>query len=129
MSGSIRIIEDHWPVVIHRSEGAPTAEQLDAYVREATALLLRGQRHAVVMDASGLTNVTAYARMTKKDWLKTYERELRMHCVGTALVLANPLHRFISATVMLIAPFPTPYKVFGTVEEAMVWARGRLAAS
>lgn len=129
MSGSIQIIEDQWPVVIHRSQGAPTAEQLDAYVRQATELLLRGQRHAVVMDASGLTNVTAYARMSKKDWLQQYERELRTHCAGTALVLSSPLHRFISATLMLFAPFPTPYKVFGTVEEAVEWARAKLAAS
>jgi len=121
--GAIRVIEQHWPIVIHRSEGDPTPEQVDAYVRVATELLLRGERHVVVIDATALARVSAYSRISKKEWMRRYEADLRRHCAGIALVLSSPWLRFVSATMMLISPFSIPYRVFQTVEEGMEWGR------
>ena len=124
--GPIRIITDHWPVVLHVWDGAPTDAEVDAYIREATEILQRGVPHAVVMDASRVTHASPYSRARKKAWLVEHEVLLRRHCVATGVVLKSPLLRFISSTLMLVRPFPTPYRVFESVEEAMVWAGRQL---
>ena len=123
------MLTDQWPIVLHVSEGSPTDAQYDAYVREATAILLRREPHVVIMDTTGLDQVSAYGRTFKKGWLEEYGELLRTHCLGTALVLSSPIMRFISSTLMLIRPFPTPYFVCETVHEARVWARQRLEES
>jgi hypothetical protein len=123
---STRIITDHWPVVLHVSDGEATDAEVDAYIREATAILQRGEPHAVVMDASQVMQASPYARARKKAWLAEHEVLLRRHCVATAVVLRSPLLRFISSTLMLVRPFPTPYRVFDSVEEAVSWARRQL---
>jgi hypothetical protein len=123
MGGSMRVVMDHWPVVLHVSEGNPTDAQLDAYIAEATRILEQGEPHAVVMDASGLKHVSPYSRARKKTWLVENEGLLRRNCVATAVVLKSPLLRFIATTVMLVRPFPTPYRVFDNVDEAIAWAR------
>jgi hypothetical protein len=125
--GSMRIVTDHWPVVLHVSEGSPTDAQLDAYIEEATRILQQGDRHAVVMDASRLQHVSPYSRARKKTWLVENEALLRRNCLATAVVLKSPLLRFIATTVMLVRPFPTPYRVFDDVEEALAWARCQCA--
>lgn len=127
--GSIQVLTDQWPIVLHVSEGSPTDAQYDAYVREATAILLRREPHVVIMDTTGLDQVSAYGRTFKKGWIEEYGELLRAHCLGTALVLSSPIMRFISSTLMLIRPFPTPYFVCETVQEALVWARQRLEES
>ncbi len=116
MSGSIRILREDWPIVVHVSEGSPTEAQFDAYVREATELVLHGGPHVVVMDASRLTHASSYGRMIKKDWLDQYGEALRKSCLGTAVVLSSPVLRFISSTIMLLRPLPVPYFVCETRE-------------
>lgn len=123
----VRIDTAHWPIVLHISEGAPTDAEFDAYVAEATAILSRAEPHVVIMDTTGLTHVSAYGRATKKEWLARHGELLRRHCLGTAMILSSPVLRFISSTIMLIRPFPTPYYVCETLDEAMEWARGRLS--
>ncbi|MCI0574529.1 MAG: hypothetical protein L0Y66_27660 [Myxococcaceae bacterium] len=124
--GATRILTEHWPVVLHVSEGNPTDAEVDTYIQEATAILLRGEPHAVVMDASALTEASPYSRARKKAWLAEHESLLRKHCVATAVVLKSPVLRFISSMVMLVVPFPTPYRVFDSAEDAITWARSHL---
>jgi hypothetical protein len=128
-SGSLQIDTSRWPIVVHTTEGSPSDEQFDAYIREATELLLRGEPHVAVMDSSRLGRASAYARVRKKQWLEQYERELRHACLGTAFVLSSPVARFAAATILLVRPFPTPYVVCSTLEEGMAWAGQRLSGA
>lgn len=125
-TGSIRVVLDHWPIVLHVSEGLPSEDDFDAYVREATAVLLRGEKHAVVMDTTRLAGASTYGRMMKKEWMQQYGDRLRQTCVGTAMAISSPLLRFVSGSLMLIRPLPTPYFICETPGEAMDWARQRL---
>ncbi len=121
-SGTLQIDTSQWPIVLHTTVGSPTDEQFDAYIREATGLLFRGGTHVAVLDSTRLGRPSAYARARKKEWLAQYENELRRCCLGTAFVLSSPVARFAAATILLVRPFPTPYVVCATVEEAMAWA-------
>lgn len=123
---SIRIDRSDWPIVLHVSEGEAGDADVDAYIQEATEMLQRGEPHAVVVDASALSLATPYARARKKVWLSENAELLRRSCVCTALVLTSPLARFAAATVMLVRPFPTPYRIFATESEARAWARAQL---
>jgi len=125
---SIRIDTSEWPLVLHVSEGESKDADVDAYIREATTLLRRGEPHAVIVDASALSLATPYARARKKVWLAENAELLRSSCVCTALVLTSPLARFAAATVMLVRPFPTPYRIFASEAEARVWALAQLEA-
>ena len=57
-AGRIRVLTDAWPLVIHVSEGTASDAEIDAYIREATEVLLRGEPHVAVMDASALALAT-----------------------------------------------------------------------
>ena len=124
--GRIRVITDAWPLVLHVSEGTSTDAEIDEYIREATEILHRGAPHVAVMDASALAVATPYARARKKAWLVANEALLRANCKATGLVLTSPLARFAAATLMLVRPFPTPYRIFATREAAEAWALAQL---
>ena len=125
---SLHIDTSHWPIVIHTTVGSPTDAQFDAYIREATELLLREGPHVAVLDSTRLGRPSAYARARKKDWLEQYGNALRQSCLGTAFVLSSPVARFAAATILLVRPFPTPWVVCATLEEALVWARQLLSS-
>jgi hypothetical protein len=36
--------------------------------------------------------------------------------------------RFVMSTVMLVASHPVPHRVCATLDEALTWARGQIAA-
>lgn len=124
----IRIDTQAWPVVMHRSSGQPTDTEIDAYVTQATAVLERGEPHANIIDARGISEVSPYARAAKKAWLEDHLELLARHCVCTAVVLDGAITRFVMATILLVQPFPIPYRVFGTVEAAQAWVHQQLAA-
>ncbi|MGA9521590.1 MAG: hypothetical protein WBV82_09010 [Myxococcaceae bacterium] len=126
-SGSVHVDTSQWPIVVHTTVGSPSDGQFDAYIREATEVLFREGRHVAVMDSSLLGKASAYARERKKEWLANHEQDLRRACLGTAFVLSSPVTRFAAATILLVRPFPTPYVVCATLEEAMAWARQRLS--
>jgi hypothetical protein len=124
----IRIDDTGWPIVVHESSGVMSDADIDTYVTRATALLERGEAHAVIIDAREITDVSPYARAAKKAWLEDHREQLVRHCVGTAVVLHSALSRFVFATILLVQPFPIPYRAFATVEEARAWARAQLDA-
>lgn len=127
-TGRIRILTDAWPLVVHVSEGTASDAEIDAYIQAATEVLLRGEPHVAVMDASALALATPYARARKKAFLAENGELLRAHCRATALVLTSPLARFAAATVMLVRPFPTPYRIFANLQDAQAWALAQLHA-
>lgn len=125
---SIWIDTSEWPIVRHITEGSATDAEIDAYIQEASDLLRRSEPHGVIMDVRSLTQATPYARQRKKVWLAENVELLRRTCVCTALILTSPIARFAAATVMLVHPFPTPYRIFGTEQEALAWVRVQLRA-
>ncbi len=126
--GSFTMDASQWPLVIHTVEGTLDEAQLDDYVNQGTAFLLRREPHVVVIDLTGMTEFSAYARSRSAAWQKEYREELKQYCRGTVYVIRSPLLRFAAMTVLLTGRLPTPYRVCETREEALVWARERVAS-
>lgn len=118
--------ESRWPIVVHTTIGIPSDAQLDAFMRRADEILARRQPYVVVFDNSQGGRATSYMRERTKEWLKARGPELSQHCLGTALVIRSAALRFVLSTVMFVWPAPVPAEVFGTLEEALAWARSKL---
>jgi len=129
VSGTFRVDESRWPIAVCTLEGDLDETQLDAYVTEGTRLLERGEPYVVIIDVSRLGQASAYARARHKEWSDTNREKLRTRCLGSAFIMTSPLLRFITMTAMLVSPSPMPYAVCESVDEALEWAKGRLAAA
>jgi hypothetical protein len=125
--GSIRVDVSAWPIVVHAAVGRPSPEQIDAYILEAEAVLARHEPHVVILDTSGLEEASAYARHRGAEWRSANEADLARYCLGTAYVVASPFMRLVLMMTLLLTRLPTPYRVCETVDEAMSWARQRMA--
>lgn len=118
--------ESRWPIVIHRTVGIPSDAQVDAFIDRATAHVMRGEPFVVIFDNSHGGRATGYMRKRATEWLKSYERQLELNCVGTALVFRSAALRFVMSTVMLVVSHTVPHQVCATLEEATRWAEGQL---
>lgn len=124
--GSFSVDKSKWPIVINTVEGTVTDAQLDEWMEDATAVLLRGEKYVAVMDASRIGQVSAYTRKRSREWQRRYREQMRANCLGTAYVLRSPVVRFVAMTVLMVTQLPMPYTVCGTLEEALAWAEQRL---
>ncbi|MBX5482281.1 MAG: hypothetical protein IRZ16_10660 [Myxococcaceae bacterium] len=125
--GSWRVDTSSWPIVVHSMEGTPGHEEIEAYIREATAVLYRREPHVVILDASRMGKVSAHLRARTRQWQTEHRDALRSWCLGTAKVLVSPLTRFIAMTVLMVNPLPTPWTVCESLDEARAWAADLLA--
>jgi hypothetical protein len=124
---SFRISTETWPIVVHTMEGSPTDAEIDAYIAEANTILLRKQKHSVVMDSRKAGMVSSYARKRTKEWLAEHFDAVHTYCAGTAYVFSSPALRFVLSGVMLLQQHPNPYVICGTLDEGFDWARKQLA--
>lgn len=82
---------------------------------------------AWVVDASEVRDAPA----TQRRIVAEHEQRVRPHaerwCAGLAVVLPNPLARGFFTAVTWFAPLTYPHTIVETREEALQWARARLA--
>jgi hypothetical protein len=116
-----------WPIVLHTADGPLPDAEVDAYLRQATEILLRNELHVTVLDATRLGFFSAQTRSRARAWIRQYRDQLQEYCAGTVYVVASPMMRFIVMTSLLVSRLPTPYLVCETREEALAWARQRLS--
>ncbi|MDX2014614.1 MAG: hypothetical protein SFW67_30730 [Myxococcaceae bacterium] len=117
-----------WPIVIHSVEGSLNDRQIDDYLREATALMDRPESYVAIMDASRIGSVSAYMRARITEWQRQHRAIVNERCLGVVYVLASPLLRFVTMTILLVTGLGVPYVVCATRDEALAWARGRASA-
>ncbi len=115
-----------WPIVVHRTINIPGDDEVDAFIRRADAILLRGVPHVIVFDSLLADLPSAYMRKRSGEWLKGNGERMQGICVGTALMFRSPALRFVMSGVMLVASHPTPHLVCGTLDEALRWSQGQL---
>jgi hypothetical protein len=128
-SGRIETDFTRWPIAIHRTIGSPSSAEVDAFVQRADDILKRRQTHVVIFDSLLSDLPSPYMRQRSMDWMKRSSAELPKFCVGTVLVISSPAIRFVLSAVLLTKAHTTPLHVCSTIDEAIRWAEGRLAAS
>lgn len=125
MSGTFNLDESRWPIAVLTVEGSLDDAQVDAYVAAGTALLERGEPYVTIIDIRRMGTVSAYSRARQKQWATHYREKLKAWCLGSAFVITSPVLRFVTMTVLLVAPLPMPYSVCKDLDEAMGWAEKR----
>ncbi len=126
---SINIDTSRWPIVVHTAEGAPSNAEVDEYIRAATEILARKERHVTILDARRIREASAYTRARAREWLRAHHAELATYCAGTVYVVGSPLVRFALMTTLLVARLPTRYRVVEDLEDAVTWGLERLSVS
>lgn len=125
------VFDDHaWPVLSVRLKRAMTDDEFDAYLAGLEHHMKRAQAQntkiVVVIDSTIPIRTPRQQQMAQGKWMKDHRELVRETSVATAFVLTSAMSRFILSTILLVQPMATPYKVFGTVEEAEAWARSLL---
>jgi hypothetical protein len=116
-----------WPLRVVRFLGVPTRPQIEAHLARMTAVLERGERHAVIYDTRGMTGVgPSEHRHLPAAWMKKHDARLRELALGVAFVIQSPVVRLAVSLVMHLRPMPSPYVVTATPGEAVAWAANRL---
>jgi hypothetical protein len=82
--------------------------------------------YVAVMDASRIGSVSAYMRARITEWQRRHRAMVNQKCLGVVYVLASPLLRFVTMTILLVTGLGVPYVVCATRDEALAWARGRV---
>lgn len=116
----------NWPVILLTAKGNLTAADGERHLREYRQLLDRNQKFAVICDARETTAAEAKLRKDYAEFLKVNRDDLNRLCKGTAFVISSPLIRGALTAIMWMATMPYPYDIFGSIEEADVWAKAQL---
>lgn len=124
--GAWEVDTSRWPIVIHAVDGALTDQELEAYLREATLVLERGEKHVAIMDGTKASWVSARVRNSARTFQQTNRELLGRVCIGTVYVVPSAVLRFVVMTILLVGQLPMPYFVCETREEAIAWAEERL---
>lgn len=125
--------ETRWPIVtIHFLEEVEDHEYrkyLETYSRLLNRARLKKGRIVCIMDASASPHTPKHQQKLQSQWLKENKELIGSVSAGAAFVITSPLQRFILSGIFLLAPVPTVYKVFATMEEAEAWSHTRLKES
>jgi hypothetical protein len=118
------------PITIITYHFGATDEQYEAYLQELTAILEEGAKRYArlgqIHDASAWVRSSAQQRRLQAEWLNRNRETLRA-CGGfAAFVFKSALIRGGLTAVMWLANMPGPYKVCGTVQEALSWMEPRV---
>lgn len=62
----------------------------------------------------------------QSEWMKRHKALLAKHGAGVAFVFRNPAFRLALAAILTSQPSPQPYRVVGSMEEALEWAHERV---
>ncbi|MFH1810690.1 MAG: hypothetical protein ABIJ09_18250 [Pseudomonadota bacterium] len=111
----------------HFPREASDADLISFITATETYMAAHPAPFAWVSDVSHLVHATAYQRKLFAEFEKRTAAHDRVHCLGAAIVLNNPVTRAILSAVYWAAPPVYPYKIFARAEEAEDWAREKLA--
>ncbi len=123
---SITFDDSHWPLLLLRFEGTPTAEQLEVYLARRVEYLRRQERHGVVYDTRQARVITSEIRQRHTAWSREHRAPRLRFIVGNALVITSPFIRLTMNMVLSLGGEKVPYSVAATVPEAALWIANRL---
>ena len=125
--GALNFDLKNFPLVLLVGEGENTFGDADRHFREYRQILDRNVPYALVCDATKMSGADAKLRKGYADFLKDNEKDFRRLCKGVAFVFGNAAIRGAFTAILWFTDMPFAYTICSTREDALVWARGRLA--
>jgi hypothetical protein len=123
---SITFDDSHWPLLLLRFEGTPTAERFEAYLARRLEYLHRQERHGIVYDTRQAHLIPAELRQRHAAWSREHNAARQRFIVGNALIITSPFIRLTMNLVLSLGGEKVPYSVAATVPEAALWVAHRL---
>jgi hypothetical protein len=125
--GLPRVDRSRAPIFVVTVEGKPSDGDITAFLEALATLLAEDVRGLLVVDALRAETPSPEQRRRMGEWMRLHRAELARKSLGTAYVFPGALFRFVLSTVFLVQRPPSPYMVTGSLDEALTWARQRLA--
>jgi len=129
----MKVDEQDYPLVMVQVVGSSTDEEVQTYIERMEALIDRayatGRRAVHVMDARKSVTNPANQRRMLGDWMKSRDQQNRETCGGFAFVFESALVRGLLTAVLWMHPLPAPHRVFGSIGEALLWAKEQIESA
>jgi hypothetical protein len=124
----VTIDDSRSPVLVIALHAAWSDAEFDDYLARMTSALERATRPiAVVVEVVGSHQPTTEQRRRQAAWMRAHRDLIRRRCAGIAFVFASPIFRFVLSSILLIEPIAIPYVVSTTRDDALAFAKARLA--
>ncbi len=127
--GTIRYDNRFAPVYLVSFEGTPSRDDFIGYLDYLSAILARGERYAVIVDASSASGLPSELRKLQTAWIRINQRAIRNLCIGTSFVIVRSFIRRILSLMLMGQPLPAPTFTTDTLPSAVMWTVERLQIS
>ena len=126
--GTIELDVSHWPVIVVSAPDKSMPDQeLEAFLDEFRLRVGdRDQPYATVLDLTHASSMSARQRKMMGERLRTSNKHQRYNVVG-AFVFTSVLMRGMLTAIMWLKKPEYPCRIFATTEEAVTWAKARMA--
>ena len=120
---------DQWPVLIIRPKPEDmTLQQLEVALKHYDRTLeARREPYAVVFDSRNVKGMDASLRRRLAQYNAENEDRARAFCRGSAFVMTSTMVRGLMTAILWVRKPPVETRVFEELDEAMDWARLRVA--
>jgi hypothetical protein len=114
-----------WPVLIFRFLGRLNTADGERYFCDSNALIAGDRSYVCVMDGSTMLVPEAEFVRRQAVWIRNNRVAMQRLNQGIAFVTPSALIRGLVGAIIYFQEMPVPHRLFGTVDEATVWAQGR----
>ncbi|MEM9215826.1 MAG: ABC transporter ATP-binding protein, partial [Cyanobacteria bacterium P01_F01_bin.150] len=134
----VSIDDSRWPIVSARFEGAGTMTEMNQFYTRFETWLAKQEPFALVVQRNNAEEAEKQGKRSPEakqmrqagmDWIKAHKPQISQYCAGVAMVpdsakLVKVWGPMVGAAAKTM--YGCPGKVFGSTEEAKVWATERL---
>ncbi len=116
-------------VIVVRYDGRPDEETFQAYLQTYTDLVYREVPYAAVYSTLPGARIPSGANARQQvAWMKREQPLVNRFCRGLAFSLPSPLMRGVLRGILKMQPIVSEYVVVDGEDEAIAWAKARLAS-
>jgi hypothetical protein len=117
----VNVDASRWPVVHCTLLGALGADEFGILLERLELYLRRKERHAYIIDLSGVELPSRARRAVFLQGLQPHEPRIGTFVAGVALVLPPATLPFTRSTMLLARKALAPWAIFDSVEAASAW--------
>lgn len=122
----IEFDESRLPLMVVTYRGTASTVEFEAFLDRLGGCLVRGQRYALLFDASSAGAPPALQRRRMAEWTASHRGDLTRLCVGTAFVITSTLIHGALTAILWLQPLPYPHVVVASRREGEAWCRRQL---
>ncbi len=116
-----------WPLAAVTLRGALTGREWAQLAKRLESWLVNGGAHILILDARALRPPDPRTLRAQARWVSRHREALDERWAGLAVVSGSPVIKQAVRALFALQPVEAPLLFCGSVEDAVAWAKGRLA--